>query len=112
MGMYTLIDIHFQKYVLLFLTYNPKLKEQRTLKIMNWFTKRKELEEIITMVGKGRQTEILKIFPLISLNVISNWKFVLNISTYMNCICMISHFKTLLLKKYTLFNLKKNESCS
>lgn len=62
MGMYTLIVIHFQKYVLLFLTYNPKLKEQQTLKIMNWFTKRKELEEILTMVGKGTHTEILKVF--------------------------------------------------
>lgn len=104
MGMYTLIDIHFQKYVLLFLTYNPKLKEQRTLKIMNWFTKRKELEEIITMVGKGRQTEILKIFPLISLNVISNWKFVLNISTLYELHLYDQSFQNTVIKKYTLFN--------
>lgn len=99
MGMYTLIDIHFQKYVLLFLTYNPKLKEQRTLKIMIWFTKRKELEEIITMVGKGRQSEILKIFPLISLNVISNWKFVLNISTLYELHLYDQSFQNTVIKK-------------
>lgn len=99
MGMYTLIDIHFQKYVLLFLTYNPKLKEQRTLRIMNWFTKRKELEKIITMEGKGRQTEILKIFPLISLNVISNWKFVLNISTLYELHLYDQSFQNTVIKK-------------
>lgn len=70
---------------------------------MNWFTKRKELEEIITMVGKGRQTEMLKIFPLISLNVISNWKFVLNISTLYELHLYDQSFQNTVIKKNTLY---------